>query len=321
MPVPEGRGKLTAELLEKFRDLFRGAGYDLGSKRLRATAQKLWGASAEVFQATTGLTFAEFKASALGGPELSTGLNRAAEAQAAQAIQAKEVATAPVKAVPPPAPKRIRVEELTAELRKLGVPKKEALQTANRLHTSSTAVAKAAGGMEALPKIAREVAPVRTAGKTGLLGWMAGLGGKTKEAKAIAELTKGVGSPVKRMGAKALRGGLPMLLLSGLFRAGDIKAGLGFDKEFTAQMGALEGATTATTSDALLAQYEEEQLLAQGKARLMRSDPMAMQFLMSAMEGGIPQKLTANEIMIGAQGSPAMQGLAGDEITRALMGT
>ena len=47
---------------------------------------------------------------------------------------------------------------------------------------------------------------------------------------------------------------------------------------------------------------------------------MAMQFLMNAVTGGIPQRLTSNEVMIGGGGgNPEQQSLAGDEIARALM--
>jgi hypothetical protein len=95
---------------------------------------------------------------------------------------------------------------------------------------------------------------------------------------------------------------------------------LGADVEHNKKNAMLDRSIAATTPDAMMANYEEEQLLAQGKARLMRADPVAMQFLMGAMDGGIPQKLTANEIMIGQSQNPATQGLAGDDITRAIMG-
>lgn len=183
------------------------------------------------------------------------------------------------------------------------------------------------GGGAAVQTVAREAAPTMSllGSKSGIgdLFGTAGLGTKGgADAGALAQLTKGVGSKVGRLAGKVLRTGIPFAAFEAITIAPRLLREAGFDPEFDEQIGAIESVSAGVSHEALSQKYMSDKLLAQRKARLLEADPMAMQFLMGAMsDGGLPQKLTQNEVMIGGStGNTFDQSAAGDEIARAFMG-
>lgn len=217
-------------------------------------------------------------------------------------------------------------DEVGTKLRKAGLTKGDLPGVLKELKAAGPSALESMGD-DAIGAIAKTKRPLRSLiGSEGPLrsnkGFMDLLGRAPKVAEGgEALLSKVAGKGGALRGAAGLaKGALPLLLFEGVMRGGDMFAAAGLDREFTRESTALDRAIGGTSPDALLDDYEREQQLAQGKARLMRKDPVAMQFLMQAVEGGVPQKLTANEIMIGQQQNTVSQGMAGDEIAAALMG-
>ncbi len=99
---------------------------------------------------------------------------------------------------------------------------------------------------------------------------------------------------------------------------------LGFlEPEYRGQKAALAEASAGVSPEAYLEELDTQELLAQGKARLMRKDPLAFEILtrMLSGEGGGP-KLTANEQFIYNEPNldPSVRSAAEQQLTRALMG-
>lgn len=111
------------------------------------------------------------------------------------------------------------------------------------------------------------------------------------------------------------------LLLTAAFKG---HKALGFlEPEHKARTAALAEASAGVSPQAYLDELETQELVAQGKARLMRKDPLAFEILtrMLSGEGGGP-KLTANEQFIYSEPSldPSMRSAAEQQLTQALMG-
>lgn len=220
--------------------------------------------------------------------------------------------------------------DVRSQLESAGVKGKGLTKMMSNLSKSPSLLSLIGGGVgkgeSALLPAARAAAPMRSllGSKTGIgdlfgAGGFGQVGGADKI--ALAELTKGVGSKSVRLAGKVFRTGIPFAIFEAITVAPRLMREVGLDTEFNAQMGAIEAAGEDISHESLARKYKEDQLLASHKARMLEKDPMAMQFLMTTMDSGLPQKLTQNEVMIGgAPANPIAQDQAGDEIARAFMG-
>ncbi|MEE8442714.1 MAG: hypothetical protein V3S37_03105 [Dehalococcoidia bacterium] len=153
----------------------------------------------------------------------------------------------------------------------------------------------------------------------------AGVGGAVdipvrQEGGKLAGLARGLRKdPLKLLKGKTGMVTIP-LLFEGLLKGW--KASGFLEPEYRAKSAALEEASAQVTPEAYLKELETQELVSQGKARLMRKDPLAFEILtrMLSGEGGGP-KLTANEQFIYSEPDldPSVRSAAEQQLTQVLM--
>ena len=107
-------------------------------------------------------------------------------------------------------------------------------------------------------------------------------------------------------------------MLTGLFKYGDIKAGLGLDTEHNERMKAIKKVSASATVGKMLEQEERSRL---ASAYLGRLSPVDVELAGRLLQEGVKPRLTAHEKFIGSSGGSTAASMQAQQALSQLLAT